>query len=118
MPIDVQNFLDFSLSLPEEKEFSYAFKQAAENLLPHLFQESFLEKTNEEKQNFLENQTPLIYFSDIENDHIQIIALCRKRDSVVGFFYEMISRYLLPYKPISRLSSLSFPSKFIFLGIL
>jgi len=98
MPVDIQNSLDFSLHLSNEKEYAYSFKQVAQNLLSFLFSDSFFAKTKEEKQSFLENQTPLVFFSDFENEQLEIIALCKKRESVVGFFYEMISRYLLPYK--------------------
>ena len=98
MPVDIQNALDFSLLLPSDKELAFSYKQVAENLLSFLFTEPFFDKTLQEKQSFLENQSPIIFFSDFENDQVEIIALCKKRESVVGFFYEMISRYLLPYK--------------------
>ena len=100
MQIDIQDFLDFSLLMPDENELYYQFKHVAENLLVKIFPKFFFEKSQKEKQMFFENQTPIVFFSDVKNECLEIIALCKKRSSVIGFFYDMLSRYLLPYKPV------------------
>ncbi len=108
---------DISSSV-DQKSYSQhieIIKSLAKKTLPEeFFEQDFNEANNKRIQIFLNESLPIIKWSEIYDSpsNLSIIILCKHRSNVSNFFYDMISRWLIPEKKINI--ELFFSADFIF----
>ncbi|MFA6119220.1 MAG: hypothetical protein WCT85_02575 [Parachlamydiales bacterium] len=119
MKLKLEFFKNNYDSLDEENHTHHAnsLKGLAKKILPEEF---FHENPNEDElkkaQLFLTENIPILKWSKIEKGkNLSILLMCKHRKNATSFFYDMITRWLIPQKKINI--ELFFSSDFVFLEI-
>jgi len=89
---------DFSISF--EKDVPFLYKQRVHDLLKQAFTASFFNKTAEEKRTYLNEQLPLVHWL-FESSSLSIIVVTKHRFNASLFFYDIVSRWLVPQKALN-----------------
>lgn len=80
------------------------YREGAQDLILKLIPSDILESTNDLVSRIRFNDLlPIIQISDLNQApcHLSVLLLCKHRSNVSLFFYEMISRWLLPQKKLN-----------------